>query len=281
MKAYGKGSKTVILIGGGPSLSNYMSTLGTTLASTSRIVEYSQKGTPENPATRKDELSLNSHLADLKEIVVLQRGKPVVLLGHSWGASLALLFIANHPGMIERTILIGSAPLSDPINEKFGENIQSRLSESATAKLKLIKSSVEKAKTDSEINALMQQRLRIIGPAYHLDPTTEEHFSQLRWNYTSFITSIDSLWDFIDAGHVPKALARISDPVVAFHGDHDPIPLQETFTFLDAHLGDLKTVEVKKSGHFPWLEKTSNVEFLKKLVDEVAGNPIDHTKSSP
>ena len=143
--SYGHGSKTVILINGGPSLSNYMSTLGIQLSNKHRIIEYSQKGTPENPTSNKDELTLKSHLRDLKKIVQDNKGSEIVLIGHSWGASLTLLFIAENPGVISKSILIGSAALDDETAKKFGENIQLRLDEDAKAKLKLIKAAFDQA----------------------------------------------------------------------------------------------------------------------------------------
>lgn len=268
-KSYGHGNKTLILINGGPSLSNYMSTLGVQLSDKYKIVEYFQKGTPENPTTNKDALTLKSHLSDLGNVVESNRGSQVVLIGHSWGASLALLFMSENPGTVTKAILIGSAPLSDEAAKKFGENIQLRLNDESKLKLQAIKSDFDQAKSDEERNLLMQKRLTIIGPAYHLEPETEENFSDLKWNYTSFVTSIDSLWDFIDKGNVPKALNKISDPVVAFHGVFDPIPMTETFKFLSHHIKGFKAIEVKKSGHFPWLEKDPKEAFVRDLLNEL------------
>lgn len=268
-KSYGQGKKTVILINGGPSLSNYMSTLGSQISDNYKIVEYFQKGTPENPSSNKDELTIKSHLRDLKSIIDGTKDSQIMLIGHSWGASLALLFISENPGVISKTILIGSAPLNDEAGKKFGENIQLRLTEDSKAKLQLIKSDFDKAKNDEERNMLMQKRLVIIGPAYHHDPKTEENFSNLKWNYTSFKMSIDSLWDFIDEGKVVGALDAVSDPVVAFHGDFDPIPMKETFKFLGEHIKKFKAIEVKKTGHFPWLEQHAKDAFLNSLSNEL------------
>jgi len=269
VKTYGVGPKTIILIHGGPSLSNYMSTLGCLLSDKYQVVEYSQKGTPENPTANIKELTLSSHLNDLKVIVESHKNKPLVLIGHSWGASLALLFIAENPGVISKTILIGSAPLEDGASKKFGENTQSRLDQDSKEKLLAIKNSFDVAKTDDVKNVLMQERLRIIGPVYHFDPRTEENFSNLGWNYSSFVSSIDSLWDFIDAGNISKALKNISDPVIAYHGEYDPIPLEETFIFLKKNIVNLKTSVIKTSGHFPWLEIGAKNEFLSQLKNEL------------
>jgi pimeloyl-ACP methyl ester carboxylesterase len=262
--------KTVILINGGPSLSNYISSLEKLISHEYHVVEYFQKGTPENPTSNKDDLTLKSHLQELKNIVSKYTGPELILIGHSWGADLALLFLADNPGLVGKTILIGTAPLDDEISRKFAQNIQLRLTEATKGKLQNIKSELEHATSDVEKNLLMQKRLSIIGPTYHFNPSTEARLNDLKWDYSSFVISIDSLWDFIDSGKVPQTLARITDPVVAFHGDHDPIPENETFDFLRKHIKGIKTVEVKKAGHFPWLEKGANEIFLRTLLAEMA-----------
>lgn len=45
--------------------------------------------------------------------------------------------------------------------------------------------------------------------------------------------------------------------------------MNETFNFLSNHIKGLKTIEVKKSGHFPWLEKTAQKIFLQDLLSEL------------
>lgn len=262
-------NKTLILINGGPSLSHYISTLGLKLSEKYEVVEYFQKGTPENPTVNKEELTLSSHLLHLKDVIDNHRDSQVILIGHSWGASLALLYLSENPNVISKAILIGAAPLNEELSKLFGENIQQRLGDEAKLRLQEIKSEFDSAESDDARNVLMQKRLKIIGPTYHFDPKTEYRLSSLEWNYSTFVTSIDSLWDFIDAGKVPQALEKISDPVVAFHGDFDPIPMRETFEFLSKNIKCLKTFEVKKAGHFPWLEPDAKDTFLVDLLREI------------
>ena len=115
----------------------------------------------------------------------------------------------------------------------------------------------------------MQERLALTSPFYHLDPKTEEKVPACDWNFQSFLKSVDSLWDLIDTGKVPKLLSSIEDEVIAFHGDYDPIPMRETFQYLRSNIQKIKTIEVKESGHFPWLEDTSKGNFLKELLEEL------------
>ncbi|MBC77133.1 MAG: alpha/beta hydrolase [Halobacteriovoraceae bacterium] len=266
---YGAGPKTIVLIHGGPSLFGYMKSLGKHLAPSYKVIDYAQKGTYESPGSSND-LSIDSHIDDLVEVVKSNSSEDkVVLLGHSWGASLSLLTAAQHPDLVEKVIVMGTAPLEEKTADAFSENLNRKFPKSVKAKLEKIDRELELAKTDQDKNTLMQDRLRLIGPYYHLNPKTEEFMPSLKWNYITFLNSIDSLWKKIDAGEIPSLLQRVKSPVVAFHGDSDPIPHQETFKFLKRNIGNLKTIKVEHAGHFPWLEETSKERFLKDLFLEL------------
>ena len=269
IEEYGAGPKTIILVHGGPSLFGYMKSLGKQLAPNYKVIDYAQKGTYESPGS-SNELNIDSHIDDLAKIIKDNSSKgKVVLLGHSWGASLSLLTVAQHPDLVEKVIIIGTAPLEEKTADAFSENLNRKFLKSVKVKLEKLDRKLELAKTDQDKNKLMQDRLKLIGPYYHLNPKTEELMPSSNWNYVTFLNSIDSLWKKIDAGEIPALLKKVKTPVIAFHGDSDPIPHQETFIFLKSNIGNLKTIKVEHAGHFPWLEETSKERFLKDLFLEL------------
>ncbi|OUR93551.1 alpha/beta hydrolase [Halobacteriovorax marinus] len=267
---YGSGKKTLILVHGGPSLFGYMKSLGDQLSHKYKIVDYAQRGTFETPRTDNDQLSFDSHIEDLRQIIeTYNKEQPVTLIGHSWGADLALLTVAKHQGLVEKVISLGTASLEEETGDIFANNIQARLSAEIKIKLEDIDERYKTSKTIDEMNLIMQERLALTGPVYHLDPLTEEMLPESKWNFNSFSFSIDSIWELIESGEVPTLLKEIKEPVIAIHGDYDPIPLKETFKFLEENIPRIKTIEVPKSGHFPWLEKTSKDFFIEVLLEEL------------
>ena len=58
-----------------------------------------------------EEYTAVRHLRDLEEIVKKTGAEKVILIGQSWGAILAGLFTANHPGKVERLIFTGPGPI--------------------------------------------------------------------------------------------------------------------------------------------------------------------------
>lgn len=265
---YGQGSKTIILIHGGPSLFGYMKSLGNLLKEDYKIIDYAQRGTFESPVD--GDISIDDHISDLRNLIFKYSvdSKPI-LIGHSWGADLALLTVAEHKNMVEKVILLGTAALNDEISNLHGETLNSRYTDAVKAKLKEIEKRLDQSQLDEETNTIMQERLALTSPFYHLDPKTEEKLPASDWNFQGFLKSINSIWDLIDTGVVPAKLQSIEDQVIAFHGEHDPIPANETFEYLKSNLKKIKTIKVKKSGHFPWIEKTSKDEFLKILRNEL------------
>jgi proline iminopeptidase len=66
-----------------------------------------QSGRLENIA----EYSVTRHIRDLEEIIRRTGAKRVVLIGQSWGAILATLYIARNPGTVEKLIVTCPGPL--------------------------------------------------------------------------------------------------------------------------------------------------------------------------
>ena len=75
----------VILIHGGPGASGYMAPVARELADSFQVMEPLQRVSGDEP------LTVSRHIADLHELIESGRGgtRPT-LVGHSWGAMLAL-----------------------------------------------------------------------------------------------------------------------------------------------------------------------------------------------
>jgi len=57
------------------------------------------------------EYTVNRHVEDLGEIINTIGSSKVILIGQSWGAILATLFVAEYPHMVEKVILTGPGPI--------------------------------------------------------------------------------------------------------------------------------------------------------------------------
>jgi len=65
-----------------------------------------------------NEYTADRHKKDLEELIKKIGSEKVILIGQSWGAILATLFIADNPYKVEKVILTGAGPIQ-PIHEEL------------------------------------------------------------------------------------------------------------------------------------------------------------------
>ena len=77
------------------------------LADTYRIVFYDQRGAGLSERVAADRLTLDGYLEELDAVIArMSPDRPVVLIGHSWGAMLATAYLGAHPGRVSGAVLI-------------------------------------------------------------------------------------------------------------------------------------------------------------------------------
>src|SRR5713226_1050322 len=102
IRTYGSSGALTILIHGGPGAAGYLAPVANGLKDLFLVIVPFQRRSGARP------LSVASHVADLHEIVISQCGgeRPAVI-GHSWGAMLALAYAGAHPEAAGPLVLIG------------------------------------------------------------------------------------------------------------------------------------------------------------------------------
>jgi proline iminopeptidase len=120
-EAFGAPDDPVVLVlHGGPG-NDYRYLLALrALADRYRAVFYDQRGTGLSPRVDPRELTLERMLADLDLMVDhFGRGRPVSLVGHSWGAMLASGYLGRHPEKVQAAVLAEPGPLTTETARRF------------------------------------------------------------------------------------------------------------------------------------------------------------------
>lgn len=119
----------VITVHGGPG-GDYRSILSLrALSDEYFVVFFDQQGAGLSPRVNPDEITLTSAIADLDSIVDhYGNGKPVNLVGHSWGAMLASAYLGEHPEKVRRAVLAEPGFLTSEFAEKWAEATRIRFS---------------------------------------------------------------------------------------------------------------------------------------------------------
>lgn len=112
-RAIGQGPPVIVLHGGPDFDHGYLLPDLDRLADTFRLIYYDQRGRGQSAErVRPEEVTLASDLADIDRVRQHFRLDAPAVLGHSWGAVLALEYALRHPRRVSRLILMNPAPAS-------------------------------------------------------------------------------------------------------------------------------------------------------------------------
>ncbi|HXV44885.1 MAG TPA: alpha/beta hydrolase [Anaerolineae bacterium] len=118
--------KSLIFLHGGPG-DEYRSLLPFVEPFTShfRCIVFDQRGSGGSTLEYLDEATLHPgrFVADLEQLRSELQAERAILVGHSWGAMLALLYGTTYPEQVERLLLIGLGPLSDEMDRVARANL--------------------------------------------------------------------------------------------------------------------------------------------------------------
>jgi len=263
VREHGDSGPPVLVLHGGPGAMGYMAPVGHGLAGRFRAIEPYQRRGGKTP------LTVARHVADLSQVVESRcRDARPALVGHSWGAMLALAYAAAHPGRAAALVLVGCGTF-DPVSRARmvaarEERIDSRMQE------RLSKLNEEYSDPDERMMAMGEALL----PTYSYDLVAAG----------SQVEACDALggeqsWEDMlrlqEAGVYPAAFAGIEAPVLMMHGALDPHPGRMILASLRPYLRKLEYHEWEHCGHYPWLERAVRDQFFDLLREWLARHSED------
>ena len=116
----------MVLCPGGPGLWDYLSDLAALLAPQHTVVRFEQRGCGRSTG-REGPFTVEQAVDDLEQLrSALGIGRWAVL-GHSWGAELALRYAAQHPGRTSSVAYIAGVGAGDEFREAYDAERDRRL----------------------------------------------------------------------------------------------------------------------------------------------------------
>ena len=102
VRRYGQDGPLVLVLHGGPAAVGDAAPIAKGISRSFRAVEPWQRGSGST------QLTVARHIADLNELATeLGGNSSVAIVGHSWGAMLALCYAARYPNKVGPIVLVG------------------------------------------------------------------------------------------------------------------------------------------------------------------------------
>jgi len=250
VREYGIGAEALIALHGGPAAAGDVAPLARELGRQWHVLEPFQRGSGGSP------LTVATHVQDLNDLLEERcGGRRPVLVGHSWGAMLALAYAAEHPTASAGLVLIGCGSFSAAARAEFEARLEARLSPRDVACL----SELERTESDADRRLAAVGRLmtRVFG--HDIEAAGEETGAV---DAAAHEQTWADMMRLQDTGTYPAAFAAISVPVLMLHGKQDPHPGRLTSRDLRAYIPQLEYQELPGCGHSPWLERQARRAFF-------------------
>jgi proline iminopeptidase len=264
----GQGQSIVVLHGGPDFDSAYLLPDLDRLADAYRLIYYDQRGRGKSADNvGPDDVTLASDVDDLDRVRQHFRLESATLLGHSWGAVLALEYALRHPASVTRLILMNPAPASASDVAVFRKSYVEKLGAAEMDRQKKIVASTAYQEGDTDAVAA---RYRIhFKPAFARPADYEKLMSAMKAAFVSQgkegIVKARAAEDRLmqDTWEVPgydllPMLRTLNIPTLVIAGDHDFIPV-ETVTHIAQAIPNAKLVTLRNCGHFTYLECAGDV----------------------
>jgi pimeloyl-ACP methyl ester carboxylesterase len=238
----------LLLLHGGPGMSDYMSLLAPEVQGW-RALRYQQRGLA--PSSTSGPFTLEEHVADAIAVLDARDVDRAVVLGHSWGAHLALHLAVAHPERVAALVLVdGLGVVGDGGVTELGQEMVSRLAPESLPRLAEVSARLA-VPEPSDDDATEQTRL--LWPGYFADPARAAPWPpQLRVSLAPYIGTFTSIAEQL-AGGFAGSLGGITAPAIFVLGERSPMPVsqgQQTAALIPG----AEVEVIPGAGHLPWHE---------------------------
>jgi proline iminopeptidase len=256
----GRGRPLIVLHGGPDFDHRYFLPDMDRFADEYRLIYYDQRGRGGSAqGVQPEDVSLQSDVSDLDSVRQYFQIESAAILGHSWGAVLALEYAVRHPGRVSHLILMNPAPVSA---DDFARFRKERLEKLGDDLARLRAAAATPVYQDGDPDAVTAYYRIHFKPALARSEDLEKVLASLRASFTKEgVLKARQIEDrlmndtWLSKGYdLLPLLATLKTPTLVVYGDHDFIPAETAAARIARALPNARLVTFDACGHFAYLE---------------------------
>jgi proline iminopeptidase len=242
----------LVLCHGGPGLWDYLEPVAEMLRDVARTVRWDQRGCGRSE--RRGPYTVARFVADV-DAVRQHLGEPrIALLGHSWGAMLALRYAIEHPDRVNRLIYVSGTGIDpEPTwRPAFHRNLERRIASADAVRRQELGGRDRSAAEDREF-VVLRYTAEFVNPT-----TARKNAERLATPWFGVndecANSINTeVRQYLIDDDVAARCRTLHVPTLIIDGDQDPRP-RWAVDSLHRALPNAKRVNLTGAGHLPWVE---------------------------
>lgn len=238
----------VVWCHGGPGLWDYLAPLASLFDDSFTSIRFDQRGCGRS--TGSGPFTIAQAVDDLDQLRDAFNMARWAVIGHSWGAELALRYAASHPERTTAVVYIAGVGAGGGFRSAYVTERNRRLGADFDRWTELGK----RQRTDAEERewCLLQWR-----PDF--SPSTAAEHATALWDtrppeITVNTTANDEIWADRATDDLLTLAANVHCPVLMLFGADDPRPCSASDSLLDA-LPNANRIVLDGAGHAPWAEQ--------------------------
>lgn len=253
---FGNGFPIIILHGGPGMDQGYLFPNMLELSKNYQLIFYDQRGSGKSKDLNMDNRTINisQFIEDLDFLRNELKFEKFILMGHSWGAFLAMHYAIRYQNNLSALILLNSLPSSSLGLHAFELEYNLRIAP--------IKDQIEKIYNSHEFelgnNEQVEKYFYLLFQKYFFKEIDIQKLSlKIEKNITSNFKKINDIISHFDLAKpydLKKDLLNLTVPTFIIHGEKDPIPAWTAEEISKSIRNSLLWI-VKNCGHFPFVEK--------------------------
>lgn len=247
----------VVLVHGGPGLWDYLGPVDALLDDVAVVHRYDQRGCGRSSPSA--DLSMARYIADIEELRRHWGDEKLVLIGHSFGATLALAYAGTHPEHAAAVGYLSGVGIGDWKTPFRGEVARRRAAFGLNDRLAELEARPRTASEEVEWR-------RLVWATDYADTAVGLEASRVMAETPLPINHLANrrLAPFTDGDQLSWA-ARVSCPVYVVHGSADPRPARHAMA-LATEIPQARQCIIEDAGHLPWVECPDEV---RRVLHEV------------
>lgn len=252
----------VIWVNGGPGDDHRsLRQVAEPLTPYAHCVLYDQRGCGQSTLTPVDEttISVDAFVDDLDAIRRDLGEEQITLIGHSWGAILALIYSANHPDHVARQVLISMGPLTREAAAVNRANLRKPFNRHDRYLFDVLRGQRQVAIANGAEDQQTRLHQRIAAEyysrAWFYSPEAARAWAtdyQANYAHNPHLASL--LMPQVYDMNVLSLVNGLSVPTLVIYGYQDTQPITQAYVLAE-HLHYVQTTLINECGHVPWMEQ--------------------------
>jgi len=244
----------VVLCHGGPGIYDYLGPVAAMIDDVATVHRYDQRGCGRSQDAGPYEVG--TFVDDLDALRAYWGYEAWTLVGHSWGAHLALMYAIRYPEHTARLVYMSGTGIDPAWHQDYRRNREAKLLPAERQRLRRLNEQRLTARGE-ELERIEEEESSLRGRTELYDVTRigdVSRYDRFPINYSLNAALCAENNRMEEAGRLGCEVSQVSAPTLVLDGEGDPRP-----RWARAQVAELipnsRHVTIARAGHEPWIEQ--------------------------